>query len=1030
MPKAFIHHGYCLVRQPLLTLEQFELVKHNISELDGSPLEQIRYFLNNPQIELAVKIGAPAFARRMQALLETGEATVADAGAFFKYVTRMSTRATPFACFATVFFAPIEWRNSVNQQGVLRCRIRLDSAVLNGIHETIRKSILVDDALRVRLNPTVYLVGDRMRYYEKSFSAGRYNFALASADLSPFLKIVIDALTVPLTLGEIIIVLQSFESDLSTEEIREYLAELLTAGVIEIDLHVGFTGGAPLNRYLQSLRKLGRVELAEQEQWLGGLASRLSVCEQYSMSETVNVIGAVARQLQELNSDIKIDNVCHVDAFRPVGGVRLHNDLLSQVQRTVQTLSGLLPPMRNSLLDQFAESFVRRFGEEFVPLLEALDPETGIEVGFSASVIHWVQGIRLQHAVSKSKRMLSDVLLDSLHFGVENDVDLAGVTNADRNDKRPRAFSANLTLYTPDSDIAPLAFLHDLNSPSASSLMTRFAAEDKSGGEYIARSLQMESLDYSGAIMAEIIHTPQPRSGNVLARPDVFKYSIVLSGSAPPNSEVIPLNDILVGVENGRVALHSASSGREIIPRLTSAYNYFSRGNLGIYQFLCALGQQDQMPSFRWPASMATAKRLPRVRCGRIVLAAKRWRFDLAESKNIKKWILSDELHRARDYLFAHGLPRFVTLDEGDQRLEIDLESNLSLQMLGNATRKIEFILLHESVVRIGRTALTLGEMPIHSEVILPLTIGDNSQPSVETNLCQISGIAREGGGPAKNAHAPMWEYVRVYGGEEVLARVFSQDVARILNAALEYREIIDWHFVRYRDPDFHFRLRLLGEGVAVRDVLQKLNSLVFYPLISAQRLVGIRSDIYVPEVRRYGGRPLLSVAEKIFTLDSQYAAAVLELKAELPTDDILWKSVLAAIIQNLELFYDRSDSLKFIRSERDGYGREFDISGTVHAEIGRRYRMEKASIEAAVVDPMGIDPQLNALLARRANRLRILVDALDCKLEDLPRSFISGVTHMMANRIFVSPSRFQEYLVFDFLDRAYRSLIARKKGT
>ena len=66
--------------------------------------------------------------------------------------------------------------------------------------------------------------------------------------------------------------------------------------------------------------------------------------------------------------------------------------------------------------------------------------------------------------------------------------------------------------------------------------------------------------------------------------------------------------------------------GREVIPRLTSAFNFQHRSSQGLHRFLGALQYQGVTGGLRfgWGA-LESAPFLPRVASGKVILARARW---------------------------------------------------------------------------------------------------------------------------------------------------------------------------------------------------------------------------------------------------------------------------------------------------------------------------------------------------------------------------------------------------------------------
>ena len=125
-------------------------------------------------------------------------------------------------------------------------------------------------------------------------------------------------------------------------------------------------------------------------------------------------------------------------------------------------------------------------------------------------------------------------------------------------------------------------------------------------------------------------------------------------------------------------------------------------------------------------------------------------------------------------------------------------------------------------------------------------------------------------------------------------------------------------------------------------------------------------------------------------------------------------------------------------RAAREGYGREFGVDGEFRGAVGRRYRTERASLEALLDPrqdaPAGLAPGLEALRRRSlrvapvAAELRELAHGghLQVPLPKLATSY----AHMHVNRLLRSAQRAQELVLYELLDRAYSSLAGRRPAT
>ena len=134
-------------------------------------------------------------------------------------------------------------------------------------------------------------------------------------------------------------------------------------------------------------------------------------------------------------------------------------------------------------------------------------------------------------------------------------------------------------------------------------------------------------------VFAEVIHLPEGRVGNILARPVLRKHELVLLGrSGAAGDRQLGVDEPTRRRDGERLVLYSARLGAEVRPRLTSAHNTSSRG-FGVYRFLAALqdGRRSRRPdAWDWGA-LSGAPMLPRVTAGRTVLPRASWRLSADE---------------------------------------------------------------------------------------------------------------------------------------------------------------------------------------------------------------------------------------------------------------------------------------------------------------------------------------------------------------------------------------------------------------
>jgi thiopeptide-type bacteriocin biosynthesis protein len=226
------------------------------------------------------------------------------------------------------------------------------------------------------------------------------------------------------------------------------------------------------------------------------------------------------------------------------------------------------------------------------------------------------------------------------------------------------------------------------------------------------------------------------------------------------------------------------------------------------------------------------------------------------------------------------------------------------------------------------------------------------------------------------------------------------------------------WHFVRYRDPDHHLRLRFHGLPTRLlAELLPRLHDHLEDRL--AQGLLWKwQVDTFEPEWERYGGSLGFALAEGWFFEDSQRVLAQLvegltleqRWRVGLTQVDAIWATLGLGVQARKEL----------AQTIRNGFRKEFGDSGAGAVQMGARFRTLRKELESDLPQaPPPLHPELRALTELRA--------AFDQGLlqEELA-SLAGSLAHMHLNRLLRSSHREHEWVLMEFLTRLYESRLAR----
>src|SRR3546814_760635 len=129
--------------------------------------------------------------------------------------------------------------------------------------------------------------------------------------------------------------------------------------------------------------------------------------------------------------------------------------------------------------------------------------------------------------------------------------------------------------------------------------MARFCHLDNRLEDKLRQCARIEDEASPAICLAEIVFIPDDRIGNVMLRPSLREYELILAGhSAVADERTIPVADLLISVVNGRALLRSEKLDKIIVPRLSCAHNY--RTGTSLYRFLCDLQHQSHSLSIGW----------------------------------------------------------------------------------------------------------------------------------------------------------------------------------------------------------------------------------------------------------------------------------------------------------------------------------------------------------------------------------------------------------------------------------------------
>ncbi|WP_257448450.1 lantibiotic dehydratase [Archangium lipolyticum] len=1015
--------------------------------------------VDRPEVREALFIASPGLEAHLARWREAADSRsgLQVERALVRYVQRMAARATPFGLFSGSSSGRLgaDTRLSLAGHADYQRRTRLDMGLLVVLSESLAREPAQRERLTWRPNSSIYRAAGQLRFSEVLPStSGQEGRAYRATSLTPseYLELTLEKARHGVRRGALAEALAAHDPDIDLEDAEQFIDKLIDSQVLVPDLEPPVTGIDPALALVQALRGGPPLESGtDAAAVLEETRVALEALDREGLGVPPVRYHAATRPLEALPVPTGGQPVFQVDLMKPVREARLGPGVLEEALAAVELLHRI-SPRQDDALRRFRTAFRERYERREVPLLEVLDAESGI--GFpddgeapALEAAPLLSGLELDGEEESPttpweerhtflQRKLHDVLRSGASELVLEPEDLQVLEQKGRL-PLPAAFSMVATLAAASEAAVDggefRLCVHSVNGPSGANVLARFCHADAGLADHVRALLRAEEAHHPEALHAELAHLPEGHVGNVLLRPLLREHEIPFLGrSGAPEEQRIPLSELLVSVVGERVVLRSARLGREVLPRLTTTHNV-KRG-LPVYRFLGALQGQGVAANLRWRwGPLEGAPYLPRVVSGRLVLSLARWWLP-EQTLRMLGSTSGEPLFRAVQALRQQlRLPRYVALEENDQRLPVDLDNLLSIEAFAQRARGLSQARLVELFPGPDALPVQGPEGRFVHELVIPFV--RTPEPARTAREVPVSARVPAPSLPRLFPPGSEWLYVKLSCGPVTADRVLRTVVAPLVEDVLGSGAADGWFFIRYRDPEWHLRLRFHGEPRRLLgEVLPALHEATA-PLLADGRLWRVQLDTYQREVERYGGETGILLAEQLFQLDSEAVLALLSSLGGAVSSPWRWRLALRAIDALWEsLGLDMAARGELARKLREGLWRQLRPKAALEHQLGARYRQERTELERLFTPgPLERHPLTPAMdiLRHRSERMAPIAAALreaetsgrlGVRLPELAAAF----AHMQTNRLLRAAGAREELVFYDFLSRLYASQLAR----
>lgn len=696
-----------VLRAPLLPISYFLDLTKNGKVSYEVLIEEFK----NPLIKEAIFLASPVLCKELEKfcedLIPSAKEKNRVSNSFLKYLSRISSRPTPFGIFSGSCLGSFSNSESVIINSASNTRnTRLDMDLSGILIANIENIHGIKNQLQYYANTSLYRIGKQLRYIESKYVGGKLSYQLVEIENSEYLEAIISSTRDGINLCELKEMIVAMEID--EEEAESFISELIDSQILTSEMRQTVSGEESLDHILKVLKKINFAnEISERLKVLKICLSRLDCSFGNSLDDYEEIVSI----LKSFGINFNEKFVFQVDMSLGTTKNSLNSERLSTINEALDVLNKISPYSENSDIINFKKHFINRYEEREMPLALVLDAEVGIGYPVNSGkrdVNPLIDDLYLneirQHTLNASsqspiRRILFKKIIESFKTGSHCieliDEDLKGLESDWEN--LPDTFSAVTQLVEIDGERKIL--LNSTFASSAGNMLGRFCHGNEEIHNYVKEIVEVEENLNHGKFIAEIVHLPEDRIGNILMRPTLRSYEIpYLSASRLDNDKQIGIEDLVVSVKNDRVVIRSKKHGGQIVPRLTTAHN-FTSSKLPIYRFLCDMQFEGKRRNLRfdWNGINNEFSFLPRVVYKNIILSTAKWilNSDMLNELSIIEFD-DDFMKNIRRWLNWHRLPDLAYLVEGDNKLLINFTNTSSLGTLLSEIKNRNSLFLEE----------------------------------------------------------------------------------------------------------------------------------------------------------------------------------------------------------------------------------------------------------------------------------------------------------------------------------------------
>ncbi len=755
--------------------------------------------------------------------------------------------------------------------------------------------------------------------------------------------------------------------------------------------------------------------------------------------------------LEAIGVPYDLGRLFQTDLAKSANACTLDKKIAGSLRRGLSLCNRLSTRPQETNLSKFAAAFSERYEGRELPLLQVLDPETGIGylqwgANSQGDINPLVDDLRIGGTLGEQKIdwdsrqafLFQKLLAAQQSNAYEVTLDFKEIEQFEEHweDVSPSLSVMFSVLEQQEGDKLPKVIFENAGG-NATRLLGRFTTLDPAIHQWcsdIAASEQATFLE--DTLLAEIVHLPENRTGNILMRTAFRPYEIpYLAQSSVGENFQIPLQDLLVSVRGGALMLRSKRLNKRILPVMGNAHNY-SFNALPVYHFLCDVQHQNQRSgfAFQWGNLASNFKFLPRVCHENLILHRATWQFQKSDIELLIKSKNNELMQNVGIWQTQWRVPNRVLIVQGDNELLIDLTHELSVKTFVQEIKNSPTIILAEFLFSDDQSFAQDENAAKYTNECIAVFLKEAVVKLQSTEYEEQENKAQPLTMQKETPKQPLlqrsyslgseWVYFKVYCGAATADELLCNNIYPLVQNFLENEVINQWFFIRYADPKHHIRVRFQLKSQKGLGYLMQ----AFYNALATSLVQGkvwkLQTDTYEREIERYG-ITTMELSEQLFYLDSNKILALFG-NLEDFNSEYRWFYAFLAIDTLLDAFeFSLERKTKLLEELKTNFGKEFGMNKYLRKQLNEKYVKYETQLHQLFDDNHDENIQFlqdtAALHISELKSIALTIKELCNKNETRENALISSYIHMTLNRLFKAKQRLYEMVVYDFAFKRYQ---------